>query len=292
MIQIRHTISQFIEKAMPYIVLILFLIALYYIFSGGASSSNTNKSNSVSEIEKQKEMLENQFTGFFGSIYLFFYKIWQTFTSFMTLPQPLRKLLSAFSQYKDGGPTVPRTTLDSGRCDNIQWIETTKDGQAGSCDSAIRPQDLLWTLNPQLNSEFREGSEFLNKNKNTSAWTNNLNIIIPWDKSPQTTFFVPQCEQAYFANQCRPELNSSACTTAEQWTDGNCCIKANLLKEQGLTCGLASFDLKSQYDKNSYSKNNKTDPTFNNITKINNKYSTKIVGTGASAKMASVTGIY
>ena len=300
-IQVRNALTQFVEKAMPYIVLLMFILCLYWIFAGGSSSSSSNnQSNSVDEIKKNAEILENQFTGFFGSIILFFYKIWQKIMGLFNLPQPVKKLLNTFNQYNDGGPTVPRTTIDSGRCDNIQWIETTDDGQQGSCDSAIHPRDLIWKLNPQLNPEFRNGSEFLKENPNTTAWTNNLNVIIPWDRSPETTFFVPQCEQAYFANQCRPATKSSSCESTEQWANGHCCIKANLLKEQGLTCGLATFDLDATYDKNKYSKNKKTEPELEHITKANQASSpqhnptgnptfTYLVGSSASAKMASVT---
>ena len=216
---------------------------------------------------KYEQMIKSQFTGVFGSIYLYFYKIWSS----ITVPPQINRLLNTFNQYNDGGPTVPRTLINSGRCDNIKWIENTGDGKMGSCDSAIRPQDLTWKLDPGLNSEFRSGNfqEYASKNGlDPKQWTNNTNVIIPWDRSPETTFFVPQCEQAYFANQCRTEVNSAACKTHEQWSDGYCCAKANLLKEQGLTCGLASFNLGNK----TYQKyDNKTDPDFDNINKLNKK---------------------
>ena len=301
-IQVRNAFTQFVEKAMPYIVLLLFLLCVYWIFSGGGDSSNSNnQSNSVDEMKKNDEILENQFTGFFGGIFLFFYKIWLKIIGFFGLPQPIKKILNSFNQYKNGGPTIPRTTVDSGRCDNIQWIETSGDGQEGSCDSTIRPKDLIWNLNPQFNTEFRTGSEFLEKHSDKAkASLKNLNVVIPWDRSPETTFFVPQCEQAYFANQCRPETKSSSCDSTEQWADGYCCVKANLLKEQGLTCGLTSFNLDQAYDKKNYSKTNKTNPEFNNIVNANQATAppqnptgsptfTNLIGTSASSKMASMT---
>ena len=279
-IQLRNLVLQFIEKAIPYVILMIFLVCLYLLFSGGftSSSKSTSKSNSVAEILKYEQMIKSKFTGFFGSIYLYFYKIWSS----ITVPPHINRLLNTFNQYSDGGPTVPRTVVNSGRCDNIKWIENTEDGKMGSCDSAIRPQDLTWKLDPQLNSEFRTGNfqEYAKANDlDPKHWTNNTNVIIPWDRSPETTFFVPQCEQAYFANQCRSEVNSTACKTHEQWADGYCCAKANLLKEQGLTCGLASFNLGNKtYQK--YNDEIATDPDFEIINKINKKKFTEKELTG------------
>ena len=270
-IQIRNMVLQFIEKAIPYIVLILFLVCLYMLFSGGfTSSSGTSRSNSVIDIQENAEIIKSQFSGWFGSIYLFFYNIWNR----MTLPPQIKMIFNSYSQYSDGGPVVPRTLIDSGRCDNIQWIEKTDEGKSGTCTSAIRPQDLTWKLNPQLNSEFYQNSQFLNYAKNnnidTKQWTNNTNVIIPWDRSPETTFFVPQCEQAYFANQCRTALNIDSCANNEHWANGYCCVKANLLKEQGLTCGLATFDLgKKNINTKNFDKNIEKSTTFANINKIN-----------------------
>jgi hypothetical protein len=270
-IQLRNLVLQFIEKAIPYVILMLFLVCLYLLFTGGFSSSSksTSKSNSVAEMLKYEQMIKSQFTGFFGSIYLYFYKIWSS----ISVPPQINRLLNTFNQYNDGGPTVPRTVVTSGRCDNIKWIENTGDGKMGTCTSTIRPQDLTWKLDSQLNSEFRSGSfqDYAKANGlDSSQWVNNTNVIIPWDRSPETTFFVPQCEQAYFANQCRSEANKTSCKTHEQWADGYCCAKANLLKEQGLTCGLASFTLGSKTNQ-TYNDDISTDPEFENINKINKK---------------------
>ena len=273
-IQIRNLVKEFITKSIPYVVLMLFLVCLYLLFTGGftSSSSRGSNSNSVADAEENAEIIKNQFSGWFGSIYLFFYNIWNG----MTLPPKIKMLLNSYSQYENGGPVLPRTLIDSGRCDNIQWIETTGDGENGTCTSAIRPQDLTWKLNPQLNSEFYPNSAFLTYAKNNNIpitqWTNNTNVIIPWDRSPETTFFVPQCEEAYFANQCRSVLNSDSCEKNEHWANGYCCIKANLLKEQGLTCGLASFNLGNiNNDKKNFDKNTTISPIFENINKINQK---------------------
>ena len=270
-IQLRNLVLKFIEKAIPYVVLFMFLLCLYLLLTGAftSKSKSTRKSNSVAEIKKYEKMIKRQFTGFFGSIYLYFYKLWNS----ISLPPQINRLLNTFNQYNDGGPTVPRDLVNSGRCDNIKWIENTEDGKMGSCDSAIRPQDLTWKLDPQLNSEFRSGNfaEYASKNGlDPKIWTNNTNVIIPWGRSPETTFFVPQCEQAYFANQCRTAVNSTLCKTHEQWSDGYCCAKANLLKEQGLTCGLASFNLGNKTYKN-YKDVISTDPDFEIINKINKK---------------------
>jgi len=282
-IQIRNFVLQFIEKAVPYIVLMMFLIFLYLLFTGGftSSSSSSSSSNSVADAQEKARIVKNQFSGWFGSIYLFIYNSWNS----ITLPPQIKMLLNSYSQYVNGGPVVPRTLIDSGRCDNIQWIETTGDGENGTCTSAIRPQDLTWKFNPQLNSEFYPNSEFLNYAKKNNIpitqWTNNTNVIIPWDRSPETTFFVPQCEQAYFANQCRSALNSDSCGTNEHWANGYCCIKANLLKEQGLTCGLASFDLGKINNANTdFNKNTTKSTIYENITKINQK-SAQIDPTGS-----------
>lgn len=277
MIQARNAMTRFVTDAMPYIVLCLFLYFLYMLFTGGFSSGSSSAyGNTVAELQNKQEMLKSQFTGFFGSIYRYFYN---SFNS-IRIPPQIKRIFNMFSNYKDGGPTVPRTVIRSGRCDNIQWIETSKDGQMGSCESAIRPQDLTWTINPQLNSEFRSGSGFLgyasevnnhDAKKTTqwlSQWTNNTNVIIPWDKSPETTFFVPQCEEAYFANQCREETSGERCGPNEHWGNGHCCTKANLLVEQGLTCGLKTFNLGKKGT--GPNKNNKvSSSSFANITKFN-----------------------
>ena len=271
-IQLSNFLKEFVSKAVPYIVLLLFLYFLYTIFTGGFNrSSSRNRSNSVEEIKRYEQMIKNQFNGFFGSIYLFFYRIWNS----ITLPPQIKMLLNAYSQYTDGGPTVPRTLFDSGRCDNIQWIEKTATGEKGTCTSAIRPHDLTWSLSTINNSEF-QGPDLKAYMKQTNndirKWTNNTEVIIPWDRSPETTFFVPQCEQAYFAEQCRPEDNPSKCEPNEQWANNFCCIKANLLVEQGLTCGLATFNLEDKNDKSAkYKKHTKIEPSYNIITGINQK---------------------
>ena len=272
-IQLRNLLLKFIEKAIPYVVLLLFLLCLYLVLTGGfggsSSSSSSSSSNSVAEMKKYELMIRNQFSGVFGTIYLYFHNIWQS----LTVPPQIKLVMNTFSQYKDGGPTVPRTLINSGRCDNIQWIETTADGQMGTCASAIRPKDLTWTLkpssNPELNGE--EFTKYADANKiDKKQWLNNTNVIIPWDRSPETTFFVPQCEQAYFANQCRP-ANNGTCAPNEHWAHGYCCVKANLLKEQGLTCGLKSFSKGTLNTQSNIDKDVQKNPEYEDIVKTNKR---------------------
>ena len=238
-------------------------------------------------------MINNTYSGIRG----FFYVIWNQFKSIFRIPPQLKLLFNGFSQYGDGGPTVPRALLKSGRCDNIQWIEKTGDGKSGTCESAIRPRDLIWTLDTQLNPEFSDtntnGGGFIAyaaKNKiDTQQWLNNTNVVIPWDRSPTTTFFVPQCEEAYFAKQCRVEPNSKKCEKTEHWANGYCCIKANLLKEQGLTCGLKTFALPSAANFKITSKNKEESPSFNDI-KYRNKKPPTIAPTGSPTFKNIISG--
>lgn len=303
--QMSHMIKELVSNGMPYFVLCLALYVIFMLLTGGFNSRRSENST-VKQLKNTEEMIKSRFNGFIGSIYLFLYNIWDS----IRMPPQLKRLLNMFSSYEHGGPTVPRTLIDSGRCDNIKWIETSDDGEFGTCTSAIRPQDLTWKLNPTLNSEFKQDSEFMSHAseindydpKKTAKWlgqwTNNTEIIIPWDRSPETSFFVPQCEQSYFANQCRKELNSERCVENEHWTaSGFCCAKTNLLVEQGLTCGLASFD-KGDYILNQNNKNQKaTSPSYANITKTNLagsqkkiKLDTKTVNDKPSSKISAFIG--
>ena len=297
-IQIRNFILKFIEKSIPYVVFFLSLMCVYLALTGAFNStSSAKKSNSVEEMKKYEQMIKNRFSSFFGSIYLYFYSIWES----LTLPSQVKMVMNTFSQYKDGGPTEPRSLIESGRCDNIKWIETTGDGQMGTCTSAIRPKDLTWKLKTSANPEFMEGSAFStylkDNNITPTQWLNNTDVIIQWDRSPETTFFVPQCEQSYFAKQCRTEINSGACAPNEQWSNGYCCVKTNLLKEQGLTCGLVSFNKGSVAKRQDLPNDTKTNPEFSYIDKKNkNKIPEKtglqptfydIVSTSASSQAAA-----
>ena len=145
--QMSHMIKELVTNGMPYFVLCLALYVIFMIVSGGFSSSRS-ENNTVKQLKNTEQMIKSRFNGILGSIYLFFYNIWDS----IRMPPQLKRLLNMFSSYEHGGPTVPRTLVDSGRCDNIQWIETSGDGEFGTCTSAIRPQDLKWKLNSTLNS--------------------------------------------------------------------------------------------------------------------------------------------
>jgi hypothetical protein len=57
-------------------------------------------------------------------------------------------------------------------------------------------------------------------------------VKIPWDVNPEATFYLPQCEKAYYPKTC---------------TTSGICVKADMFEDLGLSCRPKDDKLPTQY---------------------------------------------
>jgi len=178
----------------------------------------------------------------------------------------INQFMSALNPLGSTGATVPRNLIP-GRCDMTKWIPNASD--KSKCDATQRPKDIIWSLDLS-----KMGSDYSNlpdkiKNNNSKY----RNILIPYDKSPEASFYVPQCDKAVYYDTCTDVNDLSTCQPAPLFDDLglSCALKkqksqsytntsicnSNTSKDNGLTSkdnGLTSTG-KSNYCKNKNKSN-------------------------------------
>lgn len=155
----------------PYIAFAIVIIVLIMLFRGATSSgSNTGgTSQDNSAWGKIKSALEPnyQIRAFFSGL---------NFTR------------------KD--PYIPRRMIQSGRCDNYEWLETGGDGQDGLCVKTYKPETIRWVLDTDRMPELSKMPEDIAIRLKSGGEM--LQVFIPWEQ--EGTFYVPQCDQAYYVS--------------------------------------------------------------------------------------------
>jgi len=164
----KEVIKAVLDKAMPYLVLILVIIL---IISGGVLLFGKGKKNN--KTSKSRFSFHN------------------------LLPLGASNFLKKFNS-GDGIKPSKRYNYHAGRCDNIQWVEKStsnkpSDGIEGKCNSTTIPNPIIWEIDPQkidgyynLPSEVRD--HFINDYGGY--------IVIPYEL--YDTFYMPNCDKAMF----------------------------------------------------------------------------------------------
>lgn len=117
-------------------------------------------------------------------------------------------------------------TQNAGRCDNAKWrelIDPSEPYGGGFCKKTYIPKPYSWTIDTNKLPEFNKLPEKLRDQitKNGAK----TQIYIPFEL--QSTFYVPQCDKAYY-------LRKQADGTEVQVK-----VEEPLLIDNGLTCSLA-----------------------------------------------------
>lgn len=186
-----YSLLIFITFAMPYIILGFVIYVLYCICSGKSiwpKSSNSSKSSSSSSWFDPKYFLSHETKMFINS-------------------------------YNPGGKTpktTPRPLMKSGRCDNISFVEDSQEGTYGNCESTKIPDDIIFDIDQSQIPEYISLPKNLKKTLEPG-----LHIRIPYSKTPEETFYVPQCDKATYS-------------------DGS---PVDLYDEAGMSCKLSSFSI-------------------------------------------------
>lgn len=146
-----------------------------------------------------------------------------------------RMFLASLSPFATTPNGVPRTRIASGRCDNMRWLQMdsagapqlNRDGERGSCMSAVSPADIKWAIDVGKVPDFHDLPAHMQRSLRPR-----MHITIPYDQDNTVhsgnTFFVPRCDKAYYTN-LRDRSGAH--------------VPARLLEDMGTTCRLKSFPI-------------------------------------------------
>ena len=109
----------------------------------------------------------------------------------------------------------------------MKWVETTAEGAKGHCDNSVHPIDLTWKLDNTKTPEYFDLPQVRKAQLDKYS-----TVKIPWDVNPEASFYVPQCEKAYYPQTCK---------------SNGICEKADMFEDLGLK--YVGFDLSSQFIK-------------------------------------------
>jgi hypothetical protein len=221
---LEQMLSLFMVNMMPYVVLILIIVLIFAglgaLFGGGGGGGGRGGGGGGGSNRYEATQKVGIFT-----------RIWRFIASFFT---PGYNILMMFRKLNPSNKQVgiPRSTISSGRCDGVAWVEDPSDeGKRGTCTNPNVPKDIVWNIKKSKNSEYASLPSSMKKRYDDST------IVIPWHTTQEASFYVPDCEKAYFKEQCRIVQNST-CTDAETRVGTSCCKKADVLVENGTTCAL------------------------------------------------------
>jgi hypothetical protein len=114
---------------------------------------------------------------------------------FPSLPSGVRMQLYSINPFGSPQPTIARSLIQSGRCDNVNFIEDTPEGEAGHCEVSQSPDPITWTIDSSQLSEYAYLPKDLIKLLNPK-----LQVTIPYTREPEASFFVPQCDHAVYSD--------------------------------------------------------------------------------------------
>ena len=215
--------GQFLEKAMPYLVLFMVLVLILYskdIF--GQLPNKPRANNPLYVIKSQYYLFRNKGLSYYRLLLWRINRWWAKVTTFFKM----KRVASMAS----GGAhviTIDREQLQNGRCDNLSWVETTHDGASGQCYNTVHPTDMTWKLDSSKTNEFYDLPQG-RKNELKNYGT----VKIPWDVNPEASFYVPQCEKAYYSDTC---------------TQNGICVVADIYDDLGMECRVKTDKIPTTY---------------------------------------------
>jgi len=210
----RDAYKSILEYGVPYLVLfIVFAVILFALKKGSTPPRPTSRANlrkDLGYIGKLLKTIKNQFS--FGPTF--------------------KKMARMVSFTGADTPSISRPGLDSGRSDNVIWVETdgegnlVQEGEMGYSETTTIPDNIYWKMDISRMPEYSQLPEYIRK-----QIKNQTEIIIPWDQNSEQSFYVPQCEKAVFAKSCDPNdpTNLSKCAPADLFEDNGMSCR---LKEQ------------------------------------------------------------
>lgn len=199
-------------NVLPYVVLFLVCWLLYILIRGPGDGVLSGIGSGTSAAYNTTKGL---FATMFGWIGVVFAKI----RSLLTPSYKIQMFFRSISPFQGSIPTVPRQQMMSGRCDNLRWIQDSAEGAQGFCHSAIRPLDLIWTLDVSKMPEYFELPLERRMQLNPK-----MKVRIPYSEHPQDSFYVPECDKATFFDVIDP-------TTKKE-------VLAPLFEDTGMKCKL------------------------------------------------------
>ncbi len=169
-------------KFADYLALVLGIMLLMFVFylayrSTKSSITTTSRQRTFSTKQDGGGSVLRRMTDSIGSVFA-----------------PIGNSFSRMNPLRGDPPTIPRPTLGSGRCDNIQWRDVGGDGNSGLCARTYITPATSWVLDADRMGELKvipEDKAEAIQGKNGE----NMQIFIPW--KVQGTFYVPQCKDAY-----------------------------------------------------------------------------------------------
>jgi hypothetical protein len=97
-------------------------------------------------IYSESSYIVRKIRAFFNSIIKFFQRLFH----------PLYKINKLVNMLTGGAHNnaLDRAKIESGRCDNMSWVETSTEGAQGTCTKSAHPIDLTWNLNNTQTPEY------------------------------------------------------------------------------------------------------------------------------------------
>ena len=224
------------RNLVPYLVLGIVLITLVLLLKNAVSkpkaksTKSSTYGNPIAKLKlaanRAKKFLIKEEHYIIRKIKKFFQYIAKYFEKLL---HPFYKLRQISNIASGGGhdTAFERIKIESGRCDNMKWVETTEEGKKGYCDNAVHPIDLTWKLDNTRTPEY-----FDLPATRKSELDKYSTVKIPWDVNPEASFYVPQCEKAYYPQTCK---------------SNGICEKADMFEDLGLTCKPKDDKLPTQY---------------------------------------------
>jgi hypothetical protein len=242
---LQGVLEPFWRNAAPYVVLGIVLIVLVLALKGGLGFGSKGKSggkpssfgNPIAALRRAASGVSRAASGAKRKLvekeHYIIRKIKQLFQKiakfFQKLFHPLYKV-KQFTNIVSGGAHdtgFDRTKIESGRCDNMKWVETTAEGAKGQCDNTVHPIDLTWKLDNTKTPEYFDLPQVRKAQLDKYS-----TVKIPWDVNPEASFYVPQCEKAYYPQTCK---------------SNGICEKADMFEDLGLSCRPKDDKLPTQY---------------------------------------------
>lgn len=192
----------------PYLVLILLIVLLIGAAAVPKPKPSPGRKITMSWWEKLKRFIK-----------MLLEKIFPVHT--------IRRLFNPFGKVD----TIPRTQ-NAGRCDNAEWreyIDPSEPYGGGFCKKTYHPKPYVWNIDQNKLPDY---DKLPDKMKRTITKDGKaMQVFIPY--ALQSTFYVPQCNDAYYIDQ-----DAQGNEIEKKFSDEG----MPLLQDKGLTCSLVEKD--------------------------------------------------
>jgi hypothetical protein len=213
------TFDRWWVKAVGYIVL---LMVIYFLLYYTGEVYKTMPAKDREKVDK----VERAALSRLGQIWYDIKKFFRSLFSFFHPGYKIKSFMAMFKSDPSGGFTetlVSREQATYGRCDNVNNIETTAEGQRGQCVVATEPAPLEFTMSTKDVPEWNKLPDFFKEKHKKLMPDDSLKLYMPFvtrEQGSYDTFYIPQCEKTYYLNDKGEKVDM------------------RLFSENYLTCGL------------------------------------------------------